>query len=86
MPNTENTSEVAGSQLLSFIERVERLNEEVKAIKEDIKEVFAEAKGNGFDTKIIRAIIKLRSLDPNDRAESETLLDLYMSAIQESLA
>lgn len=72
---------IAGDRLKSFIERIERLEEEKKALAEDIKEVFAEAKGNGFDIKIMRQIIKLRKLDSNDRDEQEALLDVYMRAI-----
>ncbi len=72
---------VTGDQLKSFIERIERLEEEKKALSEDIKEVFAEAKGNGFDTKIMRQIIRLRKMDASDRAEQEELLDLYKNAI-----
>ena len=72
---------IAGDRLKSFIERIERLEEEKKALAEDIKEVYAEAKGNGFDVKIIRQIIKIRKLDSNDRDEQEALLDVYMRAI-----
>jgi len=72
---------IAGDRLKSFIERIERLEEEKKALAEDIKEVFAEAKGNSFDVKIMRQIIKLRKLDSNDRDEQEALLDVYMRAI-----
>jgi uncharacterized protein (UPF0335 family) len=75
---------IAGDRLRSFIERIERLTEEKKGLAEDIKEVFSEAKGNGFDPKIIKAIIKIRSLDPNDREEEETLIDLYLSALNET--
>ena len=72
---------IAGEQLLSFIERIERLEEERKTLAEDIKEVFAEAKGNGFDTKIIREIIKIRRMDEDDLDEQETLLDIYKRAL-----
>lgn len=72
---------LAADQLRSFIERIERMTEEAKAIKEDIKEIYAEAKGNGFDTKIIREIIRLRAQDANEREEAEAILDLYMSAL-----
>ncbi len=74
-------TEIAAGQLRSFIERIERLNEEKKALMEDIKEVFMEAKGNGFDVKAIKAIIKLRSTDPDQRVELETIIDLYLSAL-----
>ena len=72
---------IAGEQLRSFIERIERLEEERKTLAEDIKEVFAEAKGNGFDTKIIRQIIKIRRMDEDDLDEQETLLDVYKRAL-----
>ena len=76
-----STDEVNSGQLRAFIERIERLNEEKKALGEDIKEVFAEAKGNGFDVKIIRKIISIRAQDPDKRVEEETLIDLYLAAI-----
>ncbi len=72
---------IAGDHLRSFIERIERLEEEKAAIANDIKEVYAEAKGNGFDTKIMRQIIRLRKMEPNDRQEQEELLDVYMRAV-----
>jgi uncharacterized protein (UPF0335 family) len=72
---------VAGAQLKSFIERVERLEEEKRALGEDIKEVYAEAKGTGFDTKIMRQMIKIRKMDKDEHDEQESLLDLYMRAI-----
>ena len=72
---------VAGARLKAFIERIERLEEEKAALMEDIKEVYAEAKGTGFDTKTMRKIISLRKMDTEKRRESEELLDLYKSAI-----
>jgi uncharacterized protein (UPF0335 family) len=72
---------VAGDRLKSFIERIERLEEEKRALAEDIKEVFAEAKGTGFDTKIMRQIIKIRKMDKDDLDEQETLLDVYKRAL-----
>ena len=72
---------IAGERLRSFIERVERLEEEKRTLAEDIKEVFAEAKGTGFDTKIMRQIIKIRRMDKDDLDEQETLLDIYMRAL-----
>ena len=72
---------IAGEQLRSIIERIERLEEERKTLAEDIKEVFAEAKGNGFDTKIMREIIKIRRMDEDDLDEQETLLDIYKRAL-----
>ena len=72
---------IAGDRLKSFIERIERLEEEKRALAEDIKEVFAEAKGTGFDTKIMRQIIKIRKMDKDDLDEQETLLDIYKRAL-----
>jgi uncharacterized protein (UPF0335 family) len=72
---------IAGDQLRSYIERIERLEEEKAALAADIREVFAEAKGNGFDVKIMRQIIRLRKLDREDRQEQEELLQLYQHAI-----
>ncbi len=74
-------SGVAKDRLRSFIERVERLDEEKKAISEDMKEVFAEAKGEGFDIKVIRMILRIRKQDSNERAEQEAILDLYLHAL-----
>ncbi len=70
-----------GARLRSFIERIERLEEEKKALADDIKEVFGEAKSDGFDVKIMRQILKIRKMDDADRAEQEALLETYMSAI-----
>jgi uncharacterized protein (UPF0335 family) len=72
---------IAGDRLKSFIERIERLEEEKKALANDIKEVYAEAKGTGFDTKIIRQLIRLRKMDKDDLDEQETLIDIYKRAI-----
>lgn len=72
---------VAGERLRSFVERIERLEEEKAALMEDIKEVYAEAKGVGFDTKTIRKVVSLRKMDSEKRRESEDLLDLYKTAI-----
>jgi uncharacterized protein (UPF0335 family) len=71
----------AKEQLKSLVERVERLEEERAALGVDIREVYAEAKGQGFDTKIVRQVVKLRRLDRADRQEQEALLDLYLSAL-----
>jgi uncharacterized protein (UPF0335 family) len=70
-----------GIRLRSFIERLERLEEDKAAVSEDMKEVFSEAKSSGFDVKILRQILKIRKMDDADRAEQETLLEVYMSAI-----
>jgi uncharacterized protein (UPF0335 family) len=71
----------AAGQLKSVIERIERLEEEKAALASDIREVYAEAKGNGFDIKIIRQVIRIRRLDNADRQEQEAVLDLYLSAL-----
>jgi uncharacterized protein (UPF0335 family) len=78
---TETSQTVAAGQLRAFIERIERLEEEKKTISDDIKEVFAEAKGTGFDTKAMRTIIRLRKKDQAERQEEETILDLYKAAL-----
>ena len=78
---TTDVGGVAGARLKSFIERVERLEDEKTAITDDIKEVYAEAKGVGFDVKTLRKVISLRKLDEEDRKEADELLDLYKSAI-----
>ncbi|MCI4679356.1 DUF2312 domain-containing protein [Rhodoblastus acidophilus] len=72
-----------GGHLKSFIERIERLEEEKKAIADDIKDVYAEAKGNGYDVKIMRKIVSIRKQDASKRQEEEEILDLYMSALGE---
>jgi uncharacterized protein (UPF0335 family) len=71
----------AAGQLKSLVERIERLEEERTALSADIREVFAEAKGQGFDTKIMRQVIRMRRLDKADRQEQEAILDLYLSAL-----
>jgi uncharacterized protein (UPF0335 family) len=75
------TESVAADQLKSFIERIERLEEEKAGIAGDIKEIYAEAKGNGFDTKVLRKIIALRKRDYAERKEEEAILELYMQAL-----
>lgn len=71
----------AKEHLRSFIERVERLEEERAALTADIREVFSEAKGQGFDTKIMRQVVRMRKLDKADFQEQEAMLDLYLSAL-----
>ncbi len=71
----------AKDQLKAIIERIERLEEEKKTISDDIRDVFAEAKGNGFDVKALRTIVRLRKQDANERAEQETILETYMQAL-----
>ena len=77
----DNSGGVARDQLRSIVERIERLEEEKAAIANDIKEVYAEANGNGFDTKTLRAVIRLRKLDKAERQEQDAILDLYLSAL-----
>ncbi|GBU17262.1 MULTISPECIES: DUF2312 domain-containing protein [Methylobacterium] len=72
---------VAAEELRQFIERLERLEEEKAAIAGDIKDVFAEAKGRGFDTKAVREILRLRKQDFSERQEAEAILELYMQAL-----
>jgi uncharacterized protein (UPF0335 family) len=72
---------VAGPQLKSFIERIERLEDEKRTLGKDIKEVYAEARGSGFEPKIMRQIIKIRKMDKEEHDEQETLLDLYKRAL-----
>ena len=79
-PVTASTS-FAKDQLKSIVERIERLEEEKKSIADDIRDVYAESKGNGFDVKALRAIVKLRKKDPNERQEEETILETYMQAL-----
>ncbi|HEY3636662.1 MAG TPA: DUF2312 domain-containing protein [Rhizomicrobium sp.] len=71
----------AKDQLKSIVERIERLEEEKAALAADIREVYSEAKGNGFDTKIIRQVVRLRKIDRADRQEQEAILDLYLAAL-----
>jgi uncharacterized protein (UPF0335 family) len=72
---------VSNEQLRLFMERIERLEEEKKGVADDIRDVFAEAKSQGYDTKIMRQILRLRKMEPHDRAEMEALLDVYKSAL-----
>jgi uncharacterized protein (UPF0335 family) len=77
----EAATRFAKDQLKAIIERIERLEEEKKTISDDIRDVYAEGKGNGFDVKALRAIVRLRKQDPNERAEQETILETYMNAL-----
>lgn len=72
---------IARDQLKSLVERIERLNEEKKAILDDVKEIYAEAKANGYDTKILRKVIALRKMDAADREEMQSLIETYLSAL-----
>lgn len=76
-----NPDGVAADQLRSLVERIERLEEEKKVISDDIKDVYAEAKGNGYDAKILRKIVSLRKKQPHEREEEEAVLDLYLHAL-----
>jgi uncharacterized protein (UPF0335 family) len=78
-----NTGGVAAERLRSFVERIERLEEDKAGIANDIKDVYLEAKGEGFDTKVLRKVIGLRKKDPQQRREEDELLELYLSAIGE---
>ena len=72
---------VAGERLKSFVERIERLEEEKVALSADIREVYAEAKGAGFDIRVMRQLIQLRKMDKDDRSEMEAILDVYERAL-----
>jgi len=72
---------VAKDQLRSIVERIERLEEEKKAIADDIRDVYGEAKGNGFDTKVLRQVVSLRKKDVSERQEQDAIRDLYLSAL-----
>lgn len=78
---SESTLTVAGQELRQFVERFERLEAEKKDIADGQKEVMAEAKGRGYDTKVLRKIIAIRKRDANDLAEEEAVLDMYKSAL-----
>ena len=78
---TVSTTTVAAGQLKAIVERIERLEEEKKEVADQIKEVYAEAKGNGFDAKVLRKIVSLRKKPAEEREEEEAILDLYLSAL-----
>jgi uncharacterized protein (UPF0335 family) len=77
-----DTTEIPGNRILSIIERIEQIDEELKALNEGKKEIFSEAKGDGFDVKVLREILRLRKQDKDERDEQESLLDLYLRAMQ----
>lgn len=79
--HTGDVGGIAGERLKSFVERIERLNEEKTALQEDIKEIYGELKGVGFDAKTVRKLVALRKMDTEKRRESEELLDLYKASI-----
>jgi uncharacterized protein (UPF0335 family) len=72
---------VAGDQLRALVERIEHVDEEIKALTEDKKDIYAEAKGQGFDVKVIREVIRIRKKDPKEQDEAASLLDVYLHAI-----
>ena len=78
---TDDVQGVAAAQLKSIVERIERLEEEKKAIADDIKDVYGEAKGNGYDTKVLRTVIRLRKQDASEREEQDAILELYKNAL-----
>lgn len=82
--STVNPDEIAKDQLTAFVERIERLEEEKKGISDDIKEVYAEAKGTGYDVKVLRKVVALRKRDLDERKEEEAILDLYLQAVGET--
>lgn len=77
----DDVAGVTPDRLRSFIERIENLEEEKRAVAEQVKEVFAEAKGEGFDVKTMREVLKLRRMKPHDRAEQSELLEVYLAAL-----
>jgi len=78
---TESSQTIAAGQLRAFIERIERLEEEKKTIADDIKDVYAECKGTGFDVKAVRQLVRIRKQDQAERQEAEAILELYMAAL-----
>ena len=79
--DTKDVENVSGKRLKSYLDRIDRLEEEKKGLADDIKDIYAEAKGVGFDVKTIRKLVKLRKMDANKRHEEEELLELYKSAV-----
>ena len=77
----DDSGSVDHRQLRSFVDRIERLEEEKQTISDDIKDVYAEAKGNGFDVKILRRVISIRKMDRSEREEMEAMLELYLAAL-----
>ncbi|MGL4490540.1 MAG: DUF2312 domain-containing protein [Rhizobiaceae bacterium] len=78
---TATVQPVASGQLRAFVERIERLDEDVKALNDDRKEVYSEARGTGFDVKALKEVVRLRRMDQNARQEAEAILDLYKNAL-----
>ena len=73
---------IAGLELRAFVERIERIEEEIRGLSEDKKDIYAEAKGQGFDVKILKEVIRLRKQDQKERDERDSLLDLYLHALE----
>ncbi|MBV8564862.1 MAG: DUF2312 domain-containing protein [Methylobacteriaceae bacterium] len=78
----DGTAGISGDRLRSFVERIERIEEEIKGLNEDKKDIYAEAKGDGFDVKILREVVRLRRQDDKERDERDALLDVYLHAIE----
>jgi uncharacterized protein (UPF0335 family) len=83
MSGSGDVGDVAGNQLRTIVERIEHVEEEIRELTEAKKEIYLEAKGNGFDVKVLREVIRLRKQDQKQREEHETLLDVYLRAIKE---
>lgn len=81
MSDDATSASVAADHLKQIVERIERLEEEKKEVAEQVKDVYAEAKGHGFDTKTLRKVVALRKKDPSERSEEEAMLDLYLAAL-----
>ncbi|HIJ61500.1 MAG TPA: DUF2312 domain-containing protein [Rhodospirillaceae bacterium] len=80
-PSNENVGGIAAEALKQYVDRIERLEEEKKALSEDLKQVYGEAKSTGFDVKILRKVVSIRRIAAHDRKEQEELLELYKSAL-----
>ena len=80
-PSDHTAHRFAKDQLKAFVERIERLEEEKKALSDDIRDVYAEAKGNGYDVKALRQVVRLRKQDKDERAEQEAILETYLQAL-----
>ena len=80
--STDSIDEVAGRELLAFIERLERIEEERKSLGDDLKDIYGEVRSRGFDAKTVKAIVAIRRKDPAERTEQETILGLYLEAIE----
>jgi len=80
----DNSSAVAGAQLLAFVERIESMEAEIAERNGDKRDIYAEAKGNGYDVKAIKAIVRRRAKDPGEAAEEDAVVDTYLTAIQQA--